>query len=173
MPVLNHWLKKEQRFILLFTLSSRWLKASSDPLWASNRTARSVRTEHLHCMQWIAASFTSFSPRNDMCVRVVTVPYSTIPFTPCHREGVARGDPLWADNRRDNSSASSRHDGLPCRSLTFPPRNDKKCTYKKRLFLLNIRTFIRTNPSLDKSFAPISSTRINIKLGGFAIQANS
>mgnify|MGYP006932391463 CR=1 FL=1 len=134
MPVLNHWLKKEQRFILLFTLSSRWLKASSDPLWTSNRTARSVRTEQVHCMQWIATSFTSFSPRNDMCVRVVSVPYTTIPFTPCHREGVARGDPLWADNRRDNSSASSRHDGLPRWSLEFPPRNDKKALIKKVIF---------------------------------------
>ena len=46
--------------------------------------------------------------------------------SPCHREGVARGDPLGSSKRRvQTRSRSSRHDGLPHRSLAFSPGNVK------------------------------------------------
>ena len=56
----------------------------------------------------------------------VLKPHTGFISTPCHREGVARGDPLGTSKRTALiRMPPSRHDGLPRRSLRFPPRNDK------------------------------------------------
>ena len=58
----------------------------------------------LHRMQWIAASVTSFSPRND---NELGVPNRlSHKSRSCHREGVACGDPLFHENRAAQSGCA-------------------------------------------------------------------
>ena len=78
---------------------------------ASNCPAHSL---HAHCMQWIAASVTSFSPRNDMCVRVLTEPYTTIPFYALS----SRGPRPWRSTVNREANRQLTHvtrDTMDCR----------------------------------------------------------
>ena len=45
---------------------------------------------------------------------------------PCHREGLARGDPLWSSKRRDKLFAFPETRWIAASALGVPPRNDKE-----------------------------------------------
>ena len=47
-----------------------------------------------------------------------------IPYYPSHREGVARGDPLWSSKRRDKLFAFPETRWIAVLALGVPPRND-------------------------------------------------
>ena len=105
-------------------MSSRGLKARGDPLWTSKRTAL-IQTRPLHTVDCRVVHLRFFLAMTNVFYTVLK-PHTGFISTPCHREGVARGDPLGTSKRTALiRMPPSRHDGLPRRSLRFPPRNDK------------------------------------------------
>jgi len=105
-------------------LSSRGLKARGDPLWTSKRTAL-IQTRPLHTVDCRVVHLRFFLAMTNVFYTVLK-PHTGFISTPCHREGVARGDPLGNSKRTALiRMPPSRHSGLPRRSLRFPPRNDK------------------------------------------------
>ena len=97
-------------------------------------------------MQWIAASVTSLSPRNEMCVRVVFELYTTIPFHALS----SRGPSAWRStvNREAN------------RQLSHMIRDTMDCRFAHlRLFLVMI-TSVQLNKTIifcliDRASPPI------------------
>ena len=77
------------------TLSSRGLQARGDPLGTGKRRDKSLA---LCETRWIAASVTTFPPRNDKSAYGNQTAHFFLTSS-SHREGTARGDPLGTSKR--------------------------------------------------------------------------
>ena len=90
--------------------------------------------------RWIAASLTSFSPRNDKCVCSVLKPHTEFLSPPV----IARAESPWRSTvlqytNRLTGSSPPRHDGLPRLSLRSLLAMTKcVCTRTAHLILLHI-----------------------------------